>query len=92
VSCCLVSCGSGPRKCLRSAQITPPQTARYGGCQSKRNEPKTDRSAKASVHVHVVARVARAQEREREKAWLGLGGGAVYELLVGLREEDKAKS
>ena len=26
------------------------------------------------------------------KAWLGLGGGAVYELLVGLREEDKAKS
>ena len=38
--------------------------------------------------MHVVARVAKDT---REKAWLGLGGGAVYELLVGLREEDMTK-
>ncbi len=25
------------------------------------------------------------------EAWLGLGGGAVYELLVGSREEDTTK-
>ena len=32
----------------------------------------------------------RRSTREGAKGW-GLGGGAVYELLVGLREEDKAK-
>jgi len=35
--------------------------------------------------------VNRRSTGEGAKGW-GLGGGAVFELLVGLREEDKAKS
>ena len=53
---------------------------------SKRNEPQTRPRVRRFAYT-----VNRRSTREGAKGW-GLGGGAVYELLVGLREEDKAKS
>ncbi len=54
----------------------------------KRNESKPHLSAFRLAY----STRARGSLVARTEAWQGLGGGAVYELLVGLREEDMAKS
>ncbi len=56
-----------------------------------------DNVRETSLRLAAVPRLAytstwqQGSQGTRAEAWLGLGGGAVYELLVGLREEDKTK-
>ncbi len=52
--------------------------------KTKRNEPKT------RPRVRRLAYTVNRKGTRKRLGW-GLGGGAVYELLVGLREEDKTK-
>ena len=65
---------------FKNSNPNPKQTL----TQTKRNEPKTRPRVRRFAYT-----VNRKGTRKRLSG--GLGGGAVYELLVGLREEDKTK-